>query len=160
MIPLKPPPEPHEWSELPPNQAPNVPSALGPQTVARGGPSQVFTRTAADGVQLTCIVAGDGKAHSPWALHLRASMPGQPDAEVRYPTLEEMQDAVNRFTLEGSVMSMGVLQSSGPDATMAPAVGEAGLAAVQIGGAPGSRASQRLQLTGGIVVRPQGGPDA
>jgi len=115
---------------------------------------------AEDGCRLEVFRVGTGSASDPHVVHVRCHSPEGPEGRARFPTLEEMQGAVNHVTLQGSIMSMGVVQSAGRDADMVPSVGWSGMMAMQIGGAEGSPASARLKLTGGISLVGPNAPGA
>lgn len=124
-----------------------------------GQEAERWEAEAGDGCRLEALALGDGSAKNPHIIHVRCySLDGE-DGEARHPTLEEVQSAVNLITLQGAIMSMGVLQSFGADATPAPAIGWAGIMTAQVAGVDGSPASRRLQLTGGLslVGNPNGG---
>jgi len=128
-------------------------------------PAIIYEATADDGVTLTVAVAGSGKGTDPWALQIRALSPDGPEGEARFPTLEEIQTAVNAFTLRGAILSAGSMMSGGPDATVVPPVGFGSFTLAQTGAGDDTPAAMRLLLSGGVRATPgpldaPGGADA
>lgn len=126
-----------------------------------GQKAERWEAEAGDGCRLEALALGDGSAKSPHIIHVRCYSPDGEDGKARHPYLEEVQSAVNLITLQGAIMSMGVLRSFGADSAPAPAIGWAGVMTAQVAGVDGSPASHRLKLTGGLSLvgnRNGGGP--
>lgn len=112
-------------------------------------PSVVYEATAFDGTALRLAVAGSGRGRDPFALQLE-TVAALEDAPVRMPTLEEIQAALDRFTLEGAVFDVGNMASRGPEAPAPDVRGSGSFVAVQVGATDGTPAGMRMELTGGL----------
>lgn len=112
-----------------------------------------------DGHRVEAIRGGTGAAQRPFVLHVRAHSPEGEGGRARWPTLEEIQEAMNHTLPRGTVMAPSPWQSFGKAVELVPAIGHAGIVLFQVGAVEGSSAETRLKLSGGLLVTPgQGVP--
>lgn len=155
-----------EWTEVATREVPELNLTDHRSGAALPRPAIIYEAEAADGVTLNAALAGTGKGTDPWALQLRALSPDGPEGEARFPTLEEIQAAVNAFTLRGAIMSAGSMLSGGPEGRVVPPVGYGSFTLVQTGASADTPAGMRLSLSGGVNLAgltgapTQGGADA
>lgn len=151
-----------EWTEVATREVPELNLMDHRSGTPLPRPSIIYEAEAADGVTLNAAVAGSGKGSDPWAIQVRALSPEGPDGPARLPTLEEIQAALDAFTLRGAIMSAGAMASNGPDATRPKPVGFGAFTLVQTGASEDTPAGMRLVLSGGVraVPGPQHGGSA
>ena len=87
------------------------------------GPTDCYRRPTEDHLELLVLKYGEGKASSPWLLRVQLQIPQDYDPdiedgllELRFPTMDELQEAVNTFLPEGCLVSFPQLVSMGPEA--------------------------------------------
>jgi hypothetical protein len=129
---------------------------LGPAHA--GEDAEVWETTAEDGHRIEAVRAGEGTAQRPYVLNVRAHSPEGPNGRTRWPTLEEVQAAMNHTLPAGTVVAPAPWQSFGRVAEMVPAVGFAGLLVFQVAAMEGTPAATRVKLSGGALIVPPATP--
>lgn len=97
---------------------------LRPELTREGQrPTECHHRTTEDQLELLVAKYGKGSGTDPWSLLLQLELPHSyvPDSEdgeleLRFPTFEELQDALNTFLPQGALVTFPQLVSMGPDA--------------------------------------------
>ncbi len=149
-----------------------IPSAF----VVGGHPAQeAWEAETDDGHPIQCLIWGRGSSASPLTLFVRVGEqvevgydyqpPTAPGVDAsagivwpaRQPTLEELEEATNRFSPRGALMGLGPLTSKGPGAELTTDVNAPwyGVPLIQAGVAEGSPAARRS-----LILTPGGKTDA